>query len=418
MNRVMLGAVLCFGVGASGIVAAAENFLHAAVLPSQAPHFNFADRAAPPRVFFATLLNDSDKLLQNCRVELAAELPFILDYQVTERVQNRSVGPANTPAIISPRDYQTFRFTLRMNRDDYVAQQKAGFRFVCDDVAPAAIVEDINTVLISAGAAPGPDLLSAVAVASDDGVLQLDATPGGNSSNGAGVPCQLVSYPGGPVVPCAVGAYAFALVNTQDTARALEIVETSGMHFTQLCRTDSSGVCTDSATPQSSLQVTLNGGELATFSAYLVALDDFAFNPFDDFLSAGIDVFEQGTLGAGRLLKGERVRARAPAFEWSAKVVVDDGVDVLRVNGSLWVPSGCHRAELVPVFGAQTPAEELHLELSARADTVPPSVSCVQAVTKTAALYESDSAIDGVTTVVVRNGPAGSEKRLSLPVKR
>ena len=167
---------------------------------------------------------------------------------------------------------------MRLREDTPVAQQRVGFRFVCDGVAPAAIIENINTVLLSAGTPPNPGLLSAVAVASANGVLQLDSTPNGPAS-----PCRLIPYPGAAIAPCAIGAYAFALINTESVARDLEVVETSGMHFTQLCRTNSAGVCTQTAAPQFPLQVSLDPGELATFSAYLVTLDDFAFNPFEEF---------------------------------------------------------------------------------------------------------------------------------------
>ena len=406
-RRVLAAIGFAAVVGLIGVPAGA-NPLHSAVLPSEAPHFSFAEDTRVSPTFFATLINDSDSLLQNCRIEMAVDLPFILDYQVTERVQNRSVGPANTPAVIAPRSSQSFRFSLRLREDTPVAQQRVGFRFVCDGVAPAAIIENINTVLLSAGTPPNPGLLSAVAVASANGVLQLDSTPNGPAS-----PCRLIPYPGAAIAPCAIGAYAFALINTESVARDLEVVETSGMHFTQLCRTNSAGVCTQTAAPQFPLQVSLDPGELATFSAYLVTLDDFAFNPFEEFQDAGIEVFEQTSDGANPLLLEERIRTAAEEFEWSARVSVENGVNVLRVEGSLWVEDGCREAVLSSVIDSEVPANELHLQLSSSADQVPPNTLCVQVINRSSVTYVSDAVIDGINKVVIRH----PLRRLELDVE-
>lgn len=407
--RMILAATGCAAALALVSVPASANPLHAAVLPSEAPHFSFSEDTRRSPAFFATLINDSDGLLQNCRIEMAVDLPFILDYQVTERVQNRAVGPANTSAVIGPRSSQSFRFSLRLREDVSVPQQKLGFRFVCDGATPAAIVEDINTVLLSAGTPSAPGLLSAVAVASADGVLQLNATPNGPAS-----PCRLIPYPGAAIVPCAIGAYAFALINTEPVARQLEVLETSGMHFTQLCRTDSAGVCTDTADPQFPLEITLEAGELATFSAYLVTLDDFAFNPFVDFQSAGIEVYEVTGAGANPLLLEERIRAEAEAFEWLAQVDTENGVDVLRVQGSLWVGSGCSQAVLTPAIDSQVPANELHLQLASATRRLPPLTPCLQAINKSNVAYQSDFPIDGITKVVIRH----PLRRLELDLER
>ena len=381
--------------------------LHSAVLPSEAPHFNSAEGAVQRPVFFATLINDSDRLLQNCRIEMAEDLPFVLDYQVTERVQNQPTGPANTPAIISPRSAQSFSFSLRLRETVYVQAQNVGFRFVCDSTAPAPIVEGINTVRLSAGSPPTPELLSAVAVSSSDGILQLDAGASGER-------CQLVPFPGAESAPCAVGAYAFALVNTSDEARELSLVETSGMHFTQLCRTDASGNCIDTALPQSPLAVTLDASTAATFSAFVVTLDDFAFNPFADFQGAGIEVFERNFVGEREFVLRESLRTNAPPFEWSARIETVDGIDLLRVEGSLWISSGCVRGALQPVFDAQVPSDEQHLELREVSRFPGQIVACPQAVVKTAVSYLSDISVDGITSVVIRH----PVNRITLPIQR
>jgi len=406
----MAAAGVAAALGLASLPASASPLL-TAVLPSQAPHFTFSQDTRNSPAFFATVINDSDVLLQNCRIEMAIDLPFILDYQVTERIQNRSVGPANTPAVIAARGSQSFRFSLRLREDTPVPQQKVGFRFICDGVPPAEIVEDINTVLLSAGTPPAPGLLSAVAVASGDGVLRLNSMPNGPES-----PCRLIPYPGAAIAPCAIGAYAFALINTEPFARQLELLETSGMHFTQLCRTDSAGVCSETADPQFPLEVTLEAGELATFSAYLVTLNDFAFNPFVDFQAAGIEVYEQTDTGANPLLLEEQLRTDVEAFEWSARVSIDpvSGVEVLRVQGSLWVENGCQQAMLSPTFDSSVPPDELHLQLSSSMVRRPPITGCGQVINKSAVSYESDSQVDGITQVVIRH-PLG---RLTLDIGR
>ena len=402
---------LALFVGLLGTVpGSAWAALHSAVLPSEAPHFNGDEGSAQQPVFFATLINDSDQLLQNCRIEMALELPFILDYQVTEPVQNRPAGPANTPAIISPRSAQSFSFSLRLSEDVYVEAQDVGFRFVCDSMVPAPIVEGINTVRLSAGSPPTPELLSAVAVASSDGILQLNA--GSNTANGER--CELIPFPGAESAPCAVGAYAFALVNTSNESRELSLAETSGMHFTQLCRTDASGSCIDTALPQSPLAVTLDASAAATFSAFVVTLDDFAFHPFAEFQGVGIAVFERNIGGDNEFVLRESLRTNAPPFEWSARIGTVDGIDTLRVAGSLWVSSGCVRGALQPVFDAQIPPDELHLELREVNRFPEQTVACPQAVVKTAVTYLSDISVDGITSVVIRH----PVNRIALPIQR
>jgi len=89
-------------------------------------------------------------------------------------------------------------------------------------------------------------------------------------------------------------------------------------------------------------------------------------------------------------------------------------VDVLRVEGSLWVQDSCHQAVLVPTIDSQVPVNELHLNLSSSADQQPPNTACVPVVNKSIASYESDSSIDGVTEVVVRH----PLRRLTLELER
>jgi len=342
-----LRSIVCsLALAGSGILAlglcqsvAAEDIrLHAALLPSEAQHFVYSQSGNRNQIFYATLINDSDVLLQNCRVEMANALPFILDYQTTEREQNRLVGRANAPLAIAPRGSQTLQIGLRLARDEFVERQKTGFRFVCDGAQPAAVVEDINTVLLSAGTPPTPDLLSAIAVSSNSGLLELDPDP-------QGTPCRFNPFPGAADVRCGIGAYAFVLLNGSQDVLELEVVENSGMQFSQLCQTDAAAVCITTAAPRFPLSVTLAAGELATFSAYLVSVDDFAFNPFAELQSAGFTVrARSGTSGgSGQVLALQQVAVTAPPFEWSAEVDRTGSSEQLSVSGSKQWFGGRHQ---------------------------------------------------------------------------
>ncbi len=115
--------------------------LHAAVLPN-----HDRDRRGVTLWYFATLINDSDSMARNCRIEIDTELPTILSFWTTDQTNNARTGAQDETADIWPRKAQSFIFrviaTGPTDSDELIVYPT----FVCDDMPPAIKISDTNSI--------------------------------------------------------------------------------------------------------------------------------------------------------------------------------------------------------------------------------------------------------------------------------
>jgi len=368
--------------------AVAAQSLHAAVLPNDAGTLQFSSNSVSERRFFATLINDTEQTAERCRIELASKLPLRLDFYATEPVLNRFVGPTNSPVSIAPFSRQTFGFTLQLTANEHIPTQHAGVRFVCDSLPTAPVISGINDVLLKAGEPPVPDLLHAIATDHPDNRLVLEPAPGGE-------PCQAVLYQGGDALPCAIGAVALAVLNLESKTLPVRILARGSGGLSLLCRTNSAGQCTNVAPQWSGIEAELFPGEIATFSAFFLSVDDNRFGSCCGSQEAGFDIQELSPLPyvGVRSVATAMVPVESPPFEWSARVVDDE----LSVEGSVWAANGCPQGSLTEVQSGDS--GELRLQLAVGG--APTLLGCSAAFTKNQVRFNKPSMGLTVERVVV-----------------
>jgi len=164
---------------------------------------------------------------QDCRITAPGTPPFAFSYQRLDG-SNQATGPLNPQFDLT--NGETMSFVLSMTPS--ATTGAGGYLFqpqiACDN-ADLAPIDGVNSVLLSIGAAPVPDILSIAATQSSDGVIRI-ATVGGigimtaaavNIGAGDGL-----SGPGAATITASV-----------DTGSAVLPVTV------EVCETNSSGVC-------------------------------------------------------------------------------------------------------------------------------------------------------------------------------
>ena len=409
MRAIVFGMLAILGAQATVLSSqpAHANTLHAAILPNEIGHFDIGDEPPTPAEFFATIINDTDNLAENCRIEPRDEQSFNLQFWATEPTQNRIIGQQGAPVNIAARGSQSFRFTLEPLPDAYIPKQRVGFNFLCDTHSSAPQIDGVNDVALSAGS---PTVLLALATQGADNRLVLSTQLGDQECFGRLSPEEAPA-------PCATGAMALAMINlSEEPANLLLQVDTDGPQ-SLLCRTNEAGICQEHDGAGGTLQVQLEPNEIATFSAFLITFRDEFFGFVSRPRMAGFSVFGFNPESGSRQSLAARVATEliSPAFQWSA--VLTDGQ--IRVSGELAIPTPCDSGilQLAPAT-KQTPPEELHLELTLA--EIPPDTFCIQVIASDQVTWLSDGPVDGIERVVVNyraNIPALDRPPLVLPVQ-
>jgi hypothetical protein len=125
---------------------------------------------------FATVINTLDTVASSCGIAPIPSLPASFSYQTTDPATNALVGTPNTPVDIVPRGLQTYVFaftpTVPFNPTD------VELSFDCFNTDPAPIMVGLNTLLLSASAAPVPDIVALAATINGDGIVNLQNASG------------------------------------------------------------------------------------------------------------------------------------------------------------------------------------------------------------------------------------------------
>jgi hypothetical protein len=222
--------------------------LNAAVLPASR-----SVRVGVPASAFATIINTAPAAAPNCRIAPPASLSATLTFQTTDPRTNQPTGQANTPSTIPAGGQGTFVFSLTPTAA--FGSTDVRLSFDCDDTDPAAVIPGINTLLLSASGAAGPDIIALAATTSGDGV---------------------VSVPGG-----GTGAFAVATVNAGAPGSLIVAADTAGTPLPvalTVCETDpSTAACRTPAAPGVAVEVA--GNATLTFSVFVRASGPVPLDP-------------------------------------------------------------------------------------------------------------------------------------------
>jgi hypothetical protein len=204
---------------------------------------------------FGTIINAGTASVQECApipVDALPPLPLTYSFQTTD-AQNQLTGAPNTPAIIGPSGSQNYLFAFTPTAP--FAPTSVPIAFVCDGTNPAAITQNLTTLLLGASTNPGPDLIALAATPSQNGVVTILGVPG-------------------------AGAFAVATVNL-GTAAVITVNAETGtiLPLTLLvCQTvPVTGACVDPPAPFVTLSIA--GGDSPTFGIFLSASGPVPFNP-------------------------------------------------------------------------------------------------------------------------------------------
>jgi YVTN family beta-propeller protein len=204
---------------------------------------------------FATILNASNDILDDCGISLPGESSIDFDYQTTDPATNGLIGSPDTPVTIAANGFQTYLLSFQSSSPQSV--QALPLVFGCNGTPPAAVVTGVNTVDLLFSPVPVADIIALSATASGNGVVTVPFSQGGAAAFA--------------VASVNAGADGALTVVTDTGDAALPITVT-------ICETNpSNGQCL--APPTDTVPVAIAGGDTPTFSFFVTASGDVPFAP-------------------------------------------------------------------------------------------------------------------------------------------
>jgi CubicO group peptidase (beta-lactamase class C family) len=246
-----LGLGLCLAYAGN-----AEGEIVSATLPASR-----SVQVDTPATAFGTIINAGSATATDCGPHIdAASGQF--SYHATDSATNaidHSVAP-NFPVDITSGASRSFVFSLtpRTVMEETVVEVV----FDCSNTLPAPVIEGLNTLLISSGHNPTPDIVA------------IAASPGG-----------IVSLVPTATSTASAGAFAVATVNVGVGATITVSADTNGTALPVsfgMCETDPvTSHCTGPLVPSGGgpLALDINAGSTPTFGVFAAASDPIAFDP-------------------------------------------------------------------------------------------------------------------------------------------
>jgi hypothetical protein len=186
---------------------------------------------------------------------LINNIPATFSYQTTDAATNLLTGTVNTPVDIPAGMGQTFLYTIIPTAA--FTPTEIQLLYTCSNADPASQTVGVNTVLLSASAAPVPDIVALAATSGPTpGTVSLDAMS-------------------------RAGAFAVATVNIGIQADITVTADTGNAQLPVtlfICQTDSmSGQCL--MPPAASVTTTIAGNATPTFAIFVNASAPVVFDP-------------------------------------------------------------------------------------------------------------------------------------------
>lgn len=247
----------------------------------------------PSLTAYMTVISRATTPAQDCRISATAGAPFSFGYQALDG-GNQPTGPADPRFDLG--NGQSMGFVLVMTPQS--ATGASGYTFqpqiACDNAVLASI-PGVNSVLVSIGNAPVPDILSISATHSGDGVVRIPSS--GNRISFMSAAAMNIGAGDG-----SAGAGEATVTVSVDTGGATLPVTL------EVCETNAGGSCT---TPrgQASLSTVFSGSTAKTFAVFVRA-NEGGFVPFDP---ANARVYLRFTDATGTLRSVTSAAIAAPA---------------------------------------------------------------------------------------------------------
>ncbi len=234
----------------------AQAQIVAAVLPSSR-----AVAVGHTATAFATIINAGTTAATGCGISLPSGIQAGLTYNTTNPATNAVVGATNTPATIAPGAYQTY--VIAITPTAAFASTDIALSFTCTGLDPAPTLSGINTLLLTATATPGPDIVALVATVSGNGTVALPGTNGTAAF---------------AVATVNVGA-ADSITASADTGSSITLPVTI-----TICQTvPSTGACM--GTPNPTVTTTIAANATPTFGVFVTGNGNIADLPGADRIS-------------------------------------------------------------------------------------------------------------------------------------
>lgn len=254
-SAVPLGDANTYGAGRIDAVAAAaasappSPALAAAVLPTSR-----SVQVGSPATAFATIVNGGPGTATGCGLVPITAVPAPFTWQKTDAANQ----PVGSPGVLVdiPEGPQGQSFGFSFAPTAAFGPTDVQLAFDCANTEPAPIEPGVNTLLLSASAAPVPDIVAVALTPSGDGVVTVPGPPG----TGVFV-----------VATANLGAGGGLTASADTGAASLPVALT-------LCETNpATSACL--APPAPSVATTIGAGATATFGVFVEASGAVAFVP-------------------------------------------------------------------------------------------------------------------------------------------
>jgi virginiamycin B lyase len=203
---------------------------------------------------FATVINTSSTAAHGCAIAPINGVANHFLYQTTNSSTNLPTGTANTPVDLPANGLQSFVFALTPQAA--FDTESVSFGFYCSDADAAPIVNNVDTLQLSASATPVPDIIALGVTPGGDGILDITGTTGSS-------------------------AFAVATDNIGSTDTLKVTINPGAVALPldlSVCETDpSSGQCL--AAPTRNLTLMINAGATPTFAFFATAMGAVVFDP-------------------------------------------------------------------------------------------------------------------------------------------
>lgn len=193
---------------------------------------------------FATVINGGTEPVQNCKIKISQDAPVSMNFQETD-ASNAAVGSADQAFNLDAGQARTFILSFSPKSVSVGTNVFPGF--VCDH-ANTGLVHGVNTVFMSIGDVPVPDVLSIGATPSGNGILSVP-------QNGIGFMTASAVNIGAGDTPASKDSAITVSVDDGGTSLPLKL---------ELCETDQLATC---ITPRSTADVSTTIGANASFFA-------------------------------------------------------------------------------------------------------------------------------------------------------
>ena len=225
------------------------QILSASVLPS-----GRSVQVGSPATAFATIINSGPGPAVGCTLSLASAAPAAFTFQTTNSATNQVIGTPNTPVDIPGGASQSFVFAVTPSAP--IPPTDVAINFGCANAGPAPTISGVNTLLLTASAAAGPDVVALSATPSGDGIVNV----GGTGETGVFV-----------VATVNVGAGGVLTVSADTGGVSLPL-------SLGICQTDpATGDCL--ALPAASLSLPINANATPTFGVFVTAAATIPLDP-------------------------------------------------------------------------------------------------------------------------------------------